>query len=152
MKTGWLLLVFTTFIASGQELSSSQQALDQEIKKHQGKVIYLDFWASWCKPCRKSFPWMNKLQNQFSKQDFTIISVNLDAQRKLADKFLQENPADFAVIYDPKGKIASHFQIKGMPSSVLFDRQGNIKYAHAGFFTKKIPAYEKEIRQLIEAQ
>ena len=95
---------------------------------------------------------MNKLQHEYSEQDFTVISINLDAQRTMAERFLSETPADFTVIYDPKGKIASHFKIKGMPSSVLFDRQGNIKFVHAGFDSKKIPEYEKEIRQLIQSK
>ena len=83
--------------------------LEQALLEHQGKVVYIDFWASWCVPCRKSFPWMNAIQEKYKQQGFTVVSINLDANKALAEKFLLEMPASFPVIYDPKGKIAKHF-------------------------------------------
>ncbi|MCW8865718.1 MAG: TlpA family protein disulfide reductase [Colwellia sp.] len=130
---------------------SSRQTLEVALAKHQGEVVYLDFWASWCVPCRKSFPWMNTIQEKYKSQGFSVISVNLDANRALAEKFLAEIPASFAVIYDPKGKIAKHFAIQGMPSSMLIGRDGKIKKRHTGFFTKKIPVYQAEIEQLLSS-
>ena len=141
-----------TFNNTLSEEISSKAQLEQAIKAQQGKVIYLDFWASWCGPCRKSFPWMNKMQAKYKEQGFVVISVNLDANRELAEVFLKDNPADFTVIYDPKGQTARHFKIQGMPSSMLIDRQGQIKVAHSGFFTKKKPQYEEEILQLIKVK
>jgi len=131
------------------EKISSQVALVQELDKHKGEVVYLDFWASWCGPCRKSFPWMNKIELEYKKQGFSVISVNLDTDKDLATKFLNEMPASFPVIYDPKGKIAKHFKIQGMPSSMLIGRDGKIKFRHTGFFTKKISLYQLEIQQLL---
>jgi len=128
---------------------NSQKALEKALEQHQGQVVYLDFWASWCGPCVKSFPWMNAIHKKYEQQGFAVISVNLDANKKLAEKFLVKNPASFAVIYDPKGKIAKHFAIQGMPSSMLIGRDGEIKSRHTGFFTKKIPEYEKEIEKLL---
>ncbi|WP_440876360.1 TlpA family protein disulfide reductase [Thalassotalea sp. PLHSN55] len=119
------------------------------LAKHQGKVIYLDFWASWCVPCRRSFPWMNKMQQRYGKDGLKILSVNLDAQADLAAKFLTENPAKFDIIYDPKGKIARYFKLKGMPSSFVFNRKGEIVSAHVGFTDKKKTTYEQEIVQLL---
>ena len=132
-----------------QEVVSSQVALEQVLEKHKGEVVYLDFWASWCGPCRKSFPWMNKIEAEYKEQGFSVISVNLDANKSLATKFLREMPASFRVIYDPKGKIAKHFKIQGMPSSMLIGRDGKIKSRHTGFFTNKIPVYQQEIQQLL---
>ena len=132
-----------------EEVISSQVALEQALEKHKGEVIYLDFWASWCGPCRKSFPWMNKIAAEYKQQGFSVISVNLDANKALATKFLEETPASFTVIYDPKGKIAKHFKIQGMPSSMLIGRDGEIKSRHTGFYTKKIPLYQQEIMQLL---
>ncbi|MGL1956211.1 MAG: TlpA family protein disulfide reductase [Colwellia sp.] len=131
------------------EVVSSQKTLEKVLAQHKGQVIYLDFWASWCGPCVKSFPWMNAIQAKYQAKGFVVISVNLDANGELAAKFLVENPASFDVVYDPKGKIAKHFSIKGMPSSMLIDRNGAIKYKHTGFFTSKIPTYEKEIEDLL---
>ena len=147
-----LLSLFITFNAYATALSKSQLELEQAVKTHQGKVIYLDFWASWCGPCRKSFPWMNELTQKHDVDKFVVLSVNLDANKALADKFLLETPAKFSVIYDPKGKIARHFKIKGMPSSIVFDKQGKIRYTHTGFHTKKIVEYEKQIAQLMSEE
>ncbi|MBL4764576.1 MAG: TlpA family protein disulfide reductase [Colwellia sp.] len=142
------MLGFTSNSYAAEKISS-QAALEQALDKHKGEVVYLDFWASWCGPCRKSFPWMNKIAAQYKQQGFSVISVNLDANKALATKFLNETPASFTVIYDPKGKIAKHFKIQGMPSSMLIGRDGKIKSRHTGFFTKKIPLYQQEIEQLL---
>lgn len=138
-----------TFTCYAQNVVNSQVALEKMLEQHKGEVIYLDFWASWCVPCRKSFPWMNQINAEYKGQGFSVISVNLDANRSLAQKFLKESPASFPVIYDPKGKIAKHFKIQGMPSSMLIGRDGQIKSRHTGFFTKKIPLYQREIQQLL---
>lgn len=146
------MLILISLIISNAAFSNaltSKQQLEKAIQDHKGEVIYLDFWASWCGPCRKSFPWLNQIQRKYQDQGFVVISVNLDANREHAEKFLKENPADFAVIYDPKGKTAKHFKIQGMPSSILIDKNGDIKTTHAGFFTKKIPQYEQEIIALL---
>ena len=143
------ILISFSSNAYTQELVKSQVALEQALDKHKGEVIYLDFWASWCGPCRKSFPWMNKIHAEYKQQGFSVISVNLDANKALATKFLNETPASFTVIYDPKGKIAKHFKIQGMPSSMLIGRDGEIKSRHTGFFTNKISLYEQEIEQLL---
>ena len=120
-----------------------------DLSNYKGKVVYLDFWASWCIPCRKSFPWMNKQLEQYSSEDLVIIAVNLDKKRELAEQFLIENPAKFSIVYDPKGQLAKFLKIKGMPSSVIFDRNGNPISAHTGFFEKKIELYENELAKAI---
>lgn len=147
-----LFLLSVSNIVTANEQINSRQQLEQALADNLGKVVYLDFWASWCVPCRKSFPWMNTIQAKYASQGFKVISVNLDANYDLAQKFLQDNPASFSVIYDPKGKIAKHFAIQGMPSSMLIDRSGQIKYKHTGFFTKKINQYEAEIALLLKGK
>ena len=128
------------------------ELLDQHLKNELGNVVYVDFWASWCIPCRKSFPWMNSIKAQYQAQGLTIISINLDHSRALADEFLKESPANFPVIYDPKGLIARKYQLKGMPSSFIVNRQGQIVSAHVGFNQIKQEAYESEIKTLLNAQ
>ena len=122
---------------------------EQAMAQHKGKVVYVDFWASWCVPCRKSFPWMNAIQTKHQEQGFVVLSINLDAEEKLAKIFLQKTPANFAIIYDAKGKLARQFKIKGMPSSYLFDRQGKLISAHTGFNGKKQQQYKNEIEQAL---
>jgi thiol-disulfide isomerase/thioredoxin len=146
-----LLLSFTALANSVEQGDSPRKSLEQALLADKGKVVYVDFWASWCGPCVKSFPWMNKLQQQYQDQGFTVISINLDADKTKASQFLQDNPASFAVIYDDKGTIAKHFAIQGMPTSMLISRDGEIKYRHSGFFTGKMNQYEDEIKQLLNS-
>lgn len=148
------LFLFTSISSANSEpankaVQNSRTVLEQALIEQKGNVVYLDFWASWCGPCRKSFPWMNTIHKQYQQQGFSVISINLDANRALAEKFLIESPANFTVIYDPKGKIAKHFKIQGMPSSMIIGRDGKIKFRHTGFFTNKIPQYQQEIEQLL---
>jgi thiol-disulfide isomerase/thioredoxin len=113
-----------------------------------GKVVYVDFWASWCVPCRRSFPWMNQMQQQYG-DDLVILAINLDQEPELAQQFLQENPAAFHVEFNPNGELAQAYQVIGMPSSYLIDKRGQLRFAHTGFFTKQLSKYEHSIAQLI---
>lgn len=103
------------------------------LSDYRGKLVYLDFWASWCGPCRQSFPWMNDMQTKLQSQDFQVIAVNLDARREDAEKFLVANPAKFTVAFDPKGSTPRLYGVKGMPTSMLIDRDGKVLFKHAGF-------------------
>jgi len=154
----FLLVIFNFFPAASAEKNSSVKPLTDsaptesvfDIQKYEGKIVYLDFWASWCIPCRKSFPWMNKIQAQYSSDKLVVITINLDKKKELATNFLKEYPANFQVFYDPEGKLAKKYQIRGMPSSILFDATGKPVAAHKGFFSRSIPKYEAEIKDLIQ--
>ena len=141
--------IFLTIIICLTANINASESEKLDLKQYQGKVIYLDFWASWCIPCRKSFPWLNDLGKKHSPDDLVVIAVNLDKKKSLATEFLNNYPANFKIIYDPKGLLAKKYKIKGMPSSVLFGKDGRPKFAHKGFFPSKIESYEKEIDQLI---
>jgi thiol-disulfide isomerase/thioredoxin len=117
-----------------------------ELAPVHGKVLWVDFWASWCAPCRRSFPWLNKMQRKYSGQGLAIIAVNLDKDRKLADAFLAETPAHFDVRYDPSGRLAEQFDVQAMPSSYLLDASGKVIGRHLGFKLAETDRYE----QLIE--
>jgi cytochrome c biogenesis protein CcmG/thiol:disulfide interchange protein DsbE len=114
-----------------------------------GHVVYLDFWASWCDPCRKSFPWMNELQKNFADKGLTVIAVDLDAKRESADKFLSTHPAGFTVAFDPKATLPPLYNVKAMPSSFLIDKEGNIVSTHIGFQDKDTANLEKQVVELL---
>ena len=116
------------------------------------KVVYVDFWASWCEPCRRSFPWLNHMQRRYGDQGFTVIGVNLDPKRGDANKFLQAYPASFPLVFYPEGHYAEEYHLKGMPSAVLLDANGKILARHVGFHKEKEAEYEDQIRHLLEAQ
>lgn len=122
---------------------------EQQLKTYQGQVVYIDFWASWCIPCRQSFPWMNAMQKKYQAQGFKVVTINLDSDKNNADDFLKQYSAQFEVVYDPKGKLAKKFKLKGMPNSFMVNRAGKIVSAHVGFNDEKSKGYEQEILALL---
>ena len=120
-----------------------------DLSNYHGKVVYLDFWASWCKPCQKSFPWMNQLLVKYPAESFTVITVNLDAESEAMHRFLGKVKADFDIFHDPSGRIAEEFKVEGMPTSYLIDASGKVVKKHIGFYTKKVDKYEREIEELL---
>lgn len=118
-----------------------------DFSAYKGKTIYLDFWASWCEPCRQSFGWMNQMHTKYSEDDLVIIAVNLDTDRKQAKEFLDKVPAKFKIAYDPKGISADAYGLKAMPSSFLIDRRGKLIYSHLGFKGGDKARLEAKIRQ-----
>ena len=119
------------------------------LEAYKGKVVYVDFWASWCGPCRESFPWMKKIQQQYGKDGLVVIAVNVDQEKKLADNFLNEFKPDFNIIFDQEGKLANDFKVSAMPSSYVIDRQGKPRFKHKGFHLNKQSQYEAELQRLI---
>lgn len=115
-----------------------------------GKVVLLDFWASWCAPCRKSFPWMNALQKKYANRGLTVIAVNVDTEQQLAAAFLQATPAQFHIEYDPQGQMATQLNVAAMPTSFLLDRSGKIVKQHSGFREAQLASREQEIEQLLK--
>ena len=114
-----------------------------------GRVVYVDFWASWCAPCRRSFPWMNALQARYGKDGLAIVGINVDKRRDDAERFLRDTPASFTIAYDAKGAIPAAYDVKGMPSSYLIDRKGNVVAVEEGFHDERRDDVEAQIRALL---
>jgi thiol-disulfide isomerase/thioredoxin len=154
MKKLWLLL--SLGVAAVQAAPSLEhRVIDVQnqvvsLNEFKGKVVYVDFWASWCGPCRKSFPWMNEMQQKYRDQGLAVVAINLDTDRELAQAFLSEVPADFSVRFNPEGDVARSFDLLGMPSSFIFNRQGQLVQSHVGFYTDKTPDYEQELVSLLK--
>jgi thiol-disulfide isomerase/thioredoxin len=120
-----------------------------EFNGFRGRVVYLDFWASWCGPCRQSFPWMETMQATYGGQGLEIVAVNLDRDRADADKFLHQFHPTFDLRFDPKGELAELYKVRGMPSSVLIDRHGVTRFTHVGFRPVDGTIYEAQVRELL---
>jgi thiol-disulfide isomerase/thioredoxin len=118
----------------------------QELK---GKVVYVDFWASWCPPCIKSFPFLNELENQLKEQGLQVIGVNLDEKVADAQAFLASHPVDFSIVADPSKQCAKSFEVMAMPTSYLIDRKGNIRHIHRGFRSGETEELRALISQLL---
>ena len=145
-----MLLSFSVYASSESTRVFKTDAGNIQLSDYKGQVIYLDFWASWCIPCRKSFPWMNNMQERYSKTGLKIIAVNLDQDPAEVKAFLDKIPAHFTIAYDPEGISAKAFKVKGMPSSYLIDRTGKIVSSHIGFRDKETPEMERKIKNLLK--
>lgn len=135
-------------VAEGQfappfELPGTKETV--RLADFRGKPVYVDFWASWCAPCRQSFPWMNSLAGKFASHGLQVIAINLDAREEDARRFLAATPAQFIVAFDPAGTTPRSYGIKGMPSSVLVGADGRILLTHAGFRESDKAMLEKRI-------
>jgi len=135
------LLLTMTFVPFGSAASSDPLNL-QSLK---GKVVYVDFWASWCTPCRQSFPWMDALVRDLGPRGLVVIAVNVDRQHAEAERFLAEFTPSFRVSFDPAGELAERFHVSALPMSFLIDRQGHQVMEHAGFHARE----EADLQQRI---
>lgn len=118
----------------------------------QGKVTYLDFWASWCGPCRESFPWMNSMQTKYKQKGLQVIAINLDANNDDAQKFLSQHTAQFTVLFDSKGATPRQYGVKGMPTSFLIGKDGKVLAQHKGFNNSDRADLEQKIQAALEGQ
>lgn len=124
-------------------------AASYSLKQFQGKVLYVDFWASWCGPCAKSFPFLNQLNHDFKDRGLQVIGINLDEKPADAQDFLSQYPADFMIASGANQQCALDFGVKAMPSSYLVDRQGRIRHIHLGFKAGEAEELTTLIKQLL---
>lgn len=120
--------------------SRAGEALD--LAHYRGKVVVLDFWASWCAPCRRSFPWWNRMQARYADDGLIVIGVNLDNDLDAAAGFLAEFPADFRIYYDASRDLARRYGVEAMPSSIVLGRDGQIQSRHFGFKVQQQDEFE----------
>jgi len=104
-----------------------------DLSQFKGQVVLLDFWASWCGPCRQSFPWLGQLQARHGARGLQVIGINVDRQRSAAERFLVQVPAAFTLAFDPAGDVAQRYAVQGMPTSVLVGADGRVLLQHTGF-------------------
>jgi cytochrome c biogenesis protein CcmG, thiol:disulfide interchange protein DsbE len=119
------------------------------LDKLRGRVVYVDFWASWCGPCRRSFPWMSEMQQKYGARGFTVVGINVDKRRPDAERFLQQTPAGFTIVFDEAGNTPAAYAVKGMPSSYLIDADGRVIAVESGFRDEQKAPVEDRIRALL---
>jgi len=117
--------------------------------EYRGRVVLIDFWASWCAPCKKSFPALDGLSHEFQSRGLAVLAVNLDERRKDADQFLAAYPHTMMVLFDPTGAAPKAFGVQGMPTSFLIDRSGMIRFTHMGYSGNVAEQYRREIVLLL---
>lgn len=122
---------------------------EQALSKLKGHIVYLDFWASWCIPCRDSFPFMNQLQEKYNAQGLRIITINVDKSTDDANKFLHTYPALFPAYQEPEQTLLKHLSVKGLPTSFVFNREGALVHRFTGFNPFKAKKVEKTLSHLL---
>ena len=119
------------------------------LAQYKGQVVMLNFWASWCGPCRQEMPLLESIYKQYKKSGFTLIGVNVEPDSKAADKWLEQTPVTFPVIYDKESTVSKSYDVSGIPSTVIIDRKGNIRVLHRGYKPGDESEYLDSIRKLI---
>jgi thiol-disulfide isomerase/thioredoxin len=130
-------------------LPTLQQDQPTAFKQFAGKVIYLDFWASWCVPCRTSFPLLDKWHQKLKAQGFEVVAINLDEDKAKAEQFLEEFKVGFTVLRDAKGEWADQYVVESMPTSFIIDQHGVVQHIHHGFTSTDITDLEPRIAKLL---
>ena len=114
-----------------------------------GKVVVVDFWASWCAPCKQEMPVLQALHEKYGRQGLVIVGVNIDTNRKKMDKFLRGTPVTFRIVHDPKITIPQRYEPSMMPTSYFIGRGGKLRYVHEGFRKEDVEGIEAKIKALL---
>ncbi len=128
----------------------SEFGLVGEMPDLEGKVVLIDFWASWCAPCKASFPKMDELYQELKDKGFVILGVGVDSTAKAHNKFFEKSGVSFPLVHDTEKKLVSAAAIETMPTSLMIDKTGKIRSIHKGYYGKKtINSYRDEINALL---
>ncbi|HEX4910536.1 MAG: TlpA family protein disulfide reductase [Pseudomonadota bacterium] len=161
LATGLLLLLFISgvVVSSVQAEERKGPAPDFTLKNRaggnvrladlRGEVVMINFWASWCGPCRQEMPLIEDIYQRYKDLGFTVLGVNVDNDPKLADKLLKDVPVSFPVLLDTENKLSEIYQVDAMPSTIMVDRNGNMRYLHRGYKPGYELKYEEQIKTLV---
>ena len=120
-----------------------------KIADYKAQVVLLNFWASWCGPCRKEMPILEQLHKQYKSKGFTMVGVNVEPDSSEALGFLKATPVSFPILFDKDSKVSKLYAVQGMPNTVILDRKGNVRYVHRGYKPGEENEYLNQIRALI---
>ncbi|MGS2719144.1 TlpA disulfide reductase family protein [Paraglaciecola aestuariivivens] len=134
---------FSLFTESGESVSLHQQ---------KGKVVLINFWASWCAPCLQEFPFLQQLQQEYAAQDLTVLAINLDQNSEDAKSWLNEVEVDFTILFDPQSKVSQKLNVQVMPTSILLDKEGKQRFIFKGYKPSLQKQYHQAITQLLSEQ
>jgi thiol-disulfide isomerase/thioredoxin len=141
-KVGQRAANFTLKTFAGEKVSLSDQ---------RGKVVLLDFWASWCAPCKEEMPFLDLLQKTYGGEDFVVLAINIDNHPRNAVEFLKRYSIKLTSLWDENKQVVAAYNIETMPSSILIDQEGWIRAIHSGFRVEDFPRYKQEVEKLIKA-
>lgn len=119
------------------------------LKELSGQVVLVNFWASWCGPCRKEMPLLDKLHTKYSAMGFTVLGVNVEEKNQAAIDFISEMGVSFPILLDSENNVSKQYDVEAMPTTVIIDRKGTKRYTHYGFKAGDEAIYKKVVKALI---
>ena len=158
----WFSILFASLLLFGTANSANIQgkAPNFTLKSNTGKniklselrgqVVLLNFWASWCGPCRQEMPLLEKLQQRYSALGFTVLGVNVEEDSSKAKSLLKDIPVSFPILFDTQNTVSKQYNVSAMPSTVMIDRNGNMRYLHKGYKPGDEAQYKKWVKQLVK--
>ncbi len=149
------MLLATVAVAgssSGPAPDFSLQSLDGStvrLSDLKGQVVLINFWATWCAPCREEMPLLDAIYQKYNRLGVELLGINVEDDASGAQKYLNETPVTFPILFDPDGRVSKQYQVKAMPSTILVDRHGNVRHIHYGYKPGYENDYQDQIRALI---
>lgn len=128
----------------------SSSGKNLKLSEHRGEVVMVNFWATWCGPCRQELPLLNRLHEQYRKAGFTLLGVNIDDRPDVAQTMAKKLGITFPVLFDTEKRVSRLYDVNAMPSTVLIDRDGKVRYIHLGYRAGYETSYESQIRELLK--
>jgi peroxiredoxin len=122
---------------------------DVSLAQYKGDVVMLNFWASWCGPCRQEMPLLESIYQKYNKLGFVLLGVNVEPDSNAANDWLKATPVSFPILYDKQSKVSSLYDVEGMPSTVIIDRAGRVRMLHRGYKPGDENEYLDSIRALV---
>jgi thiol-disulfide isomerase/thioredoxin len=146
----FMLVLLLPQLSSGETIKDVMTPEGQlDVSQYAGKVVYVDFWASWCEPCRSAFSWMNQMHDRYYDRGLVILAVNLDRNREDAEAFLAEATPRFSILFDEGARMAKAYDLEGMPTSFIYDARGKLAETRTGFRKRDQLDLENMIRELL---
>jgi len=128
---------------------ASREGKDVSLTQYHGQVVMINFWASWCGPCRQEMPLLESIYKKYNKLGFTLLGVNVEPDSKAAEDWLKATPVSFPILFDKDSKVSKLYDVAGMPSTVIIDRKGNLRVLHRGYKPGDENEYLDSIRTLV---
>lgn len=152
----WALLLLTVSTVNGSDTgpapdftlptSTGEQVTLSDLE---GQVVMINFWASWCGPCREEMPLLEQIHQRYERLGFTLLGVNVEEDTRTAEKWLKDRPVSFPILFDPENGVSKLYDVAAMPSTVIVDRKGNVRYLHHGYQPGYENDYQDQIRSLV---
>lgn len=153
----WAVVLLLPAWLSAKEVSGqapdftlkSRSGENVRLAEQRGQVVMINFWASWCGPCREEMPHLEAIYQEYMDYGFILLGVNVDEKSELAERFLAQVPVSFPVLFDPSSSVSQLYKIDAMPTTMLIDRDGNQRYLHRAYRPGFEDIYREQIKALV---